>query len=73
VIATVVITSTQTLRLITVPAECQLQEQRNDECGHHRGDFAHALMRHQYQRSNRTPPVPAPVTINSFKRLRCRP
>ncbi len=26
----------------------------------------HALMRHQYQRNNRTPPVPAPVTISSF-------
>src|SRR5260370_32219140 len=26
----------------------------------------HALMRHQYQRSSSTPPVPAPVTISSF-------
>jgi hypothetical protein len=27
----------------------------------------HALMRHQYQRSSRTPPVPAPVKIKSFQ------
>ena len=26
----------------------------------------HALIRHQYQRSSSTPPVPAPVTISSF-------
>jgi hypothetical protein len=26
----------------------------------------HALMRHQYQRSNNTLPVPAPVSISNF-------